>query len=69
MVPGEPKEGPKTGKYNPLLGEQGNMGTENKKGEYPGNSRVFGKTENFPPILENPVSGEYATKPNKYRTQ
>ena len=42
--------------------EHGNTGTGNQKGEYMGNSCVFGKRENFPPILGNPVPREYATK-------
>ena len=53
---------PKLGEYIPHNGEQGNTGTGNKKGEYMGNSRVFGKMGNFPAKSGNPVPGEYATK-------
>ena len=46
---------PKLGEHIPHNGEQGKTGSGNKKGEHTGNSRVFGKMENFPPILGNPV--------------
>ena len=37
-------------------------GTGNEKGEFPGNSRVFGKSGNSPAKSREPVPGEYATK-------
>ena len=58
-IPGERQ---KLGEYILQSGEQGKTGTGNKKGEYSGNSRIFGKTGNFPPIQGNPVPREYATK-------
>ena len=38
---GIPKEHQKVGEFIPQNGEQGNMGSGNKKEEYTGNSRVF----------------------------
>ena len=56
------RESSKIGEYIPQTEEQGNMGTGNEKWEYTGNSRVFGKMENFPAKSGNPVPREYATK-------
>ena len=64
MLMGSPRthrEHSKIGEYIPQTGEQGNTGTGNKKGEYTGNSCVFGKMKNFPAKSGNPVPREYAT--------